>query len=97
MTRLLPTLVRIGSLGPTGPRFWASSSADAEALATVRASTPAAAKPYNQFLVNGFIFESPFFGSSLFLSVRRFLHAAALDRCDISHMIDLNSRTDPSP
>src|SRR5262245_47574805 len=55
MTCLLPTLVRIGSLGPTGPRLRSRSAADAEALATVRASAPAAASPHHRFPVNGFI------------------------------------------
>src|SRR5262245_33063309 len=55
MTCLLPTLVRIGSLGLTGPRLRSKSAADAEALVTVRASAPAAASRYHRFPVNGFI------------------------------------------
>src|SRR5262245_20087431 len=59
MTCLLPTLVRIGSLGPTGPRLRSKSAAEAGALATVRASAPAAASRYHRFPVNGFILALP--------------------------------------
>src|SRR5262245_59665130 len=70
MTRLLPTVVRMGSCGPTGPRFWDSSSARADGLTPVRATRAIAAAKLSM-RVSGNIVRSPLNPAQAHLELER--------------------------
>src|SRR5215467_4076186 len=59
MTRLLPSVVRMGTLAATGPKFWTISSAPAGVLIAVRANRELAAVNFKKLRVSGNIVESP--------------------------------------
>jgi hypothetical protein len=59
MTRLLPTVAIMGSWGPTGPRFWIKSLAQAGVLAAQKATRAPAVANFKKLRESGNIVESP--------------------------------------
>src|SRR6476646_2380122 len=88
MTRLLPTLVRIGSCGPTGPRFCAKSSALAGGPATPRATKAlAVANPRRPIRVSEDIVISFQASAQTMLSLMGSLAHLGKTRCGFCHNI----------
>src|SRR5262252_10743854 len=99
MTRLLPTVVRMGLLGPTGPRFWIISSALAGVLIAVRANRELAAANFRKLRVSGNIVESPLeWPLKIILSMLEILATRADSRCgnwhQSKHLMQLNQQLD---